>query len=72
MAITKTNFINYVRCPRYVALAEIKKEKLDADISFHNHYFREPILQKILVQKGGTSQHRALSKLQVTALRNPA
>lgn len=28
MAITKTNFINYSRCPRYVTLDKIKKEKL--------------------------------------------
>lgn len=27
MAVTKTNFINYVRCPRYVALEQIKAEK---------------------------------------------
>ena len=26
MAVTKTKFINYVRCPRYVALDDIKKE----------------------------------------------
>ena len=25
MAITKTKFINYVRCPRYVALDDLKK-----------------------------------------------
>ena len=26
MAITKTNFINYTRCPRYASLDEIKKD----------------------------------------------
>lgn len=37
MAITKTNFINYSRCPRYVALCEIKKERLNADISYKEY-----------------------------------
>ena len=30
MAITKTKFINYSRCPRYVSLDDLKKEKLDS------------------------------------------
>ncbi len=34
MAITKTNFINYTRCKRYCALDNVKKERLDSDISF--------------------------------------
>lgn len=29
MAITKTNFKNYIRCPRYAALDNFKKEELD-------------------------------------------
>lgn len=37
MAITKTNFINYTRCPRYAALDEVRKEKLDADISYETY-----------------------------------
>ncbi len=37
MAITKTNFINYSRCPRYVGLSEIKKDRLDADISYEQY-----------------------------------
>lgn len=37
MAITKTNFINYSRCPRYVALDDVKKEKLDSLISFEEY-----------------------------------
>lgn len=37
MAITKTNFINYTRCPRYAALDEVKKERLDADISYKDY-----------------------------------
>lgn len=37
MAITKTNFINFTRCPRYVGLEEIKKEKLEADVSLEKY-----------------------------------
>ncbi len=33
MAITKTNFINYSRCPRYVALDDIKHEKLNSMVT---------------------------------------
>ena len=37
MAVTKTDFINFTRCRRYVALEEIRKEKLDADISYEEY-----------------------------------
>lgn len=37
MAITKTNFINYTRCSRYAALDNLKKERLDADISYEEY-----------------------------------
>lgn len=37
MAITKTKFINYVRCPRYVALDDLKKEKLNSDVSLDEY-----------------------------------
>ncbi len=37
MAISKTDFINYTRCSRYSALEEIKKEKLDADITYQEY-----------------------------------
>lgn len=43
MAITKTNFINYTRCPRYAALEEIKKERLDADINYLNYKEEEKL-----------------------------
>ena len=46
MAITKTKFINYVRCPRYVALDDLKKEKLDSMISIED-YKKEEKLEKI-------------------------
>ena len=41
MAITKTDFIEYTKCKRYVALEEIKKEKLDADISYQTYKNQE-------------------------------
>lgn len=34
MAITKTNFINYVRCPRYASLDDVSTNKLESDIGF--------------------------------------
>ena len=37
MAVTKTNFINYSRCRRYVALDEVKKERLNADVSYDEY-----------------------------------
>jgi len=37
MAVTKTNFMNYIRCPRYVALDEVHKEKLNADVSLSEY-----------------------------------
>ena len=37
MAISKTDFINYTRCPRYYALNAVHKEKLDADISYQKY-----------------------------------
>lgn len=37
MAITKTKFINFIRCPRYVALEEIKQNELKADVTFDEY-----------------------------------
>ena len=34
MAITKTDFINYTRCPNYSVYEEIKKNKFDSDITY--------------------------------------
>lgn len=41
MAITKTDFINFTRCQRYAALNEVKKEKLDADITYQEYKEKE-------------------------------
>ncbi len=46
MALTKTNFINYSRCRRYVALAEVKKERLNADVSYEE-YKNEELMDEI-------------------------
>ena len=50
MAVTKTDFINFTRCPRYVALEEVRKEKLDADISYKDYKKQEEndILKELL------------------------
>ena len=37
MAITKTKFINYIRCPRYVALDDLNKNKLESDVTFKEY-----------------------------------
>lgn len=41
MAITKTNFINYSRCPRYVALDDLKEEKLNSMVSLEEYLKEE-------------------------------
>lgn len=46
MPITKTNFINYSRCPRYASLDNIKKEKLLTDVSY-DEYMEEENLSRI-------------------------
>ncbi len=41
MVITKTNFIEYSKCKRFVALEEIKREKEIADISYQQYKEQE-------------------------------
>lgn len=41
MAITKTDFINYTRCSRYASLEEVRKEKLDADVSYEEYKIQD-------------------------------
>ena len=41
MAITKTDFIEFSRCPRYVALNRVNKDRLDADVSYEDYKKRE-------------------------------
>jgi len=37
MAITKTKFINYIRCSRYVALDDLKQNQLESDVTFKEY-----------------------------------
>ncbi len=46
MAVTKTKFINYIRCPRYVALDKIKKDFLSSPMSL-TEYLKEEENEKI-------------------------
>ncbi len=50
MAVSKSDFLNYTRCPRFVALAELRKEKLDADLSYAEYQEQERLeqIQEIL------------------------
>ncbi len=58
MAITKTNFINYTRCQRYVALENIEKEKLLSDISFEEYQKEEQenYLEELIESMGEMSE----------------
>lgn len=44
MKISKTSFINYLRCDRYVALEELYKEKQDAIVSFSEDLSLEDLI----------------------------
>ncbi len=50
MAVTKTNFINYSRCPRYVALDDLKHEKLNSMVTLEEYRKEEEseILKELL------------------------
>jgi hypothetical protein len=50
MAITKTKFINFIRCPRYVALDDLKKERLESNVSLEEYKSeeQEAYLQELL------------------------
>ena len=37
MAITKTNFVEYSRCARYIGLEGIRKDKLDSEMSLEEY-----------------------------------
>lgn len=52
MAITKTNFINFTKCPRYCALDNIKKDRLDADVDYDTYMEEEKLshLEEMLGQ----------------------
>ncbi len=50
MAITKTKFIEYTRCPRYVALNDLKKSRLSSMLSFaeYKEEEQEALKQELL------------------------
>lgn len=50
MAVTKTNFINYSRCPRYVSLDNLKKDKLMSMVTLEEYKKEEEeeIIKEIL------------------------
>ena len=50
MAVSKTDFINYSRCPRYIVLDKIKKDKLDAeiDISEYKKQEKDSLIEELL------------------------
>lgn len=41
MAITKTDFINYTRCKRYVSLEELHQDKLESDMTLEEYIKEE-------------------------------
>ena len=52
MAITKTDFVNYTRCRRYVALEEIRKDKLTSGCTLEE-YKKQEIDEEIKDILGG-------------------
>ena len=54
MAITKTKFINYTRCPRFVALDDLKDDVLSNDISYLEYIKEEQA--ELLKEEGNDEQ----------------
>lgn len=60
MALTKTKFINYIRCPRYCSLDEVKDNQLMTDVSFEEYkeeekrLIVEEIYQMMVDDKGNS------------------
>ncbi len=52
MAITKTNFVNYTRCPRFAALDNLRKDKLSSDITYEDYKNEELEEQKLELLSG--------------------
>ena len=67
MAITKTDFIEYSRCPRYVALEKVNKERLDADVSYEEYKQKEYRLaiEELLSSMYETNEDQLQSKVDV-------
>lgn len=72
MAITKTNFINYTRCSRYAALEEVKKERLDADISILEYKKEEELeILKELIDGMYESDNETEEEIDLIDVKNP-
>ncbi len=67
MAITKTDFIEFSRCPRFVALENIKKEKLDADVTIEEYREKEyrNALEELLSSMYETDENNGTPKNQI-------
>jgi hypothetical protein len=71
MAITKTKFINFGRCSRYVALENIKKEKLDSAVTLEDYKeeernsFIEEILSSMFDEEGNDLIEEVDEQLEV-------
>ena len=44
MAITKTDFIEYTRCKRYAPLENIRKDKLNSDMTLEEYLKEDSII----------------------------
>jgi len=70
MAITKTDFIEYSRCPRYVALERVSKDRLEADVSYEDYKKREyqNAIEELLASMYETEEEsqKLIDKVNVT------
>lgn len=58
MAITKTDFIEYSRCPRFAALEKVNKDRLNADVTYEEYKEKEYrlALEELLVSMYETEE----------------
>ncbi|MCI8575689.1 MAG: DUF2779 domain-containing protein [Bacilli bacterium] len=63
MAITKTDFLEYSKCPRFVALERVNKDHLDADVSYEDYKKREYLmaLEELLASMFETDENGELT-----------
>jgi len=68
MAITKTDFIEYSRCKRFVALEKVKQDKLDADVSYEEYKQKEYrlALEELLSSMYEEEENSLINKVDVT------
>lgn len=69
MAITKTDFVEYSRCPRYVALQKVNQDRLDADITYEEYKKKEYqiALEELLASMyESNEENNLISKVDIT------